>query len=150
MTTTDDATTLVREITIHAPAARIFAALTEPEQLVQWWGDDTMYHVRAMERDLRVGGRWQTTGEMADGTPFTVEGIYRVIEPPRLLEYTWHPNWVQRAGLPDTVVRVELQERAGGTLVRVTHSGFTELADKQSHDLGWARVLEWLHKYIAP
>jgi len=85
MTTTDSSTTIVREITIDAPAAKIFAALTDPDQLVQWWGDDEIYRCTNMERDLRVGGKWRTTGRDAQGKSFAVEGLYRVIDPPRVL-----------------------------------------------------------------
>ncbi len=38
MNTTQTADTIVEEITIAAPAERIFAALTTPGELVTWWG----------------------------------------------------------------------------------------------------------------
>jgi glutathione S-transferase len=148
MTATDTSMTVVREITIKAPAARVFAALTEPDQLTQWWGDEKTYRVTQLKRDLRVGGTWQSTGTSTDGREFIVQGVYRAIDPPRLLEYTWRPSWAPDPTQPDTVVRIDLFERDGGTLVRVTHSGFADAAQRNSHDDGWMRVFGWLRAFV--
>lgn len=137
---------IVKEIKINAPASKIFAALTEPSQLTMWWGQDDMYRCDAMEADLRVGGRWKTTGHGADGKPFTVTGVYREIQPPHALEYTWSYDW---SGVDsETVVRYELKDVDGGTLVRLTHSGFTNHEDLKSHDGGWNVVFGWLATYV--
>ena len=147
MMKTDPSTTIVREITINAPAAKVFAALTEPEQLVQWWGDESTYRLEKMECDLRVGGTWRTTGRMVDGNAFAVEGAYRTIEPPRVLEYSWRYDWGP-ADQPETIVRFDLEEHDGATRVRVTHSGFVDPESKANHDRGWVTVLGWLHDYL--
>jgi uncharacterized protein YndB with AHSA1/START domain len=147
MTVADSATTLVCEIDIKAPVAKIFAAMTDPDQLVKWWGNDEDYRCDTMERDLRVGGTWRTTGPTPTSGAFVVEGTYRTIEPPHLLEYTWNPSW----GTPhdaETLVRIELDERDGVTHVRLTHSGFSSLESKAGHEQGWTRVLGWLRDYI--
>jgi uncharacterized protein YndB with AHSA1/START domain len=147
MTVADSSTTLVREITINAAAAKVFAALTDPDQLPKWWGDDETYHCTHMERDLRVGGTWKTTGIGKDGAEFTVEGRYLSIDAPRLREYSWLPSF----GTPrdaETVVRFELTERDGATQLRLTHSGFSSSESRDQHDMGWAQVLGWLAAYL--
>jgi uncharacterized protein YndB with AHSA1/START domain len=145
MNVADDATQIVKEITIDAPAETIFAALTEPDQLTQWWGEEGLYHVTHMETDLRVGGTWRSTGKSASGATFVVEGEYRAIDRPRLLEYTWRHDW---DGAPEeTLVRYELTERDGSTLLRVCHSGFTNITSRNNHNEGWNRVLGWLKNF---
>jgi uncharacterized protein YndB with AHSA1/START domain len=148
MTVTNPETTIATEITIDAPPAKIFAALTEPDQLPQWWGEEGSYHVESMERDLRVGGRWRSSGKGPDGQSFSVEGVYRTIDPPHVLEYTWNYDWDPNAA--ETLVRFDLLDRAGGTLVRVTHSGFVDPKARDNHREGWPRVLGWLASYVAP
>jgi uncharacterized protein YndB with AHSA1/START domain len=148
MTQTDTATTIVREIAIKAPATKVFAALTDPDQLVQWWGDAETYQCTKMERDLRVGGTWQTTGVGSDGEAFSVGGVYRAIDPPHAVEFTWMHQWGAMASPSETVVRYELTEHDGVTTLRVTHSGFTDLQERDGHNAGWARVLAWLQGYL--
>jgi uncharacterized protein YndB with AHSA1/START domain len=147
MNVTDSTTQLVKEITIDAPAERVFAALTEPAQLTQWWGDDGSYHTEHMTADVRVGGKWRTTGTTSKGEAFAVEGEYRVIERPHLLEYTWKHDWGERREQPTTTVRFELTERNGQTHLRLTHSGFTDVTSRDDHNTGWGTVLGWLKRF---
>jgi uncharacterized protein YndB with AHSA1/START domain len=48
--------------------------------------------------------------------------VYRMIERPRVLAFTWLPSWDEEA--TETLVRFDLDERDGVTRVRLTHSGF--------------------------
>ena len=149
MASTDTSSTIVESISINAPIAAVFAALTEPEQLVAWWGSDDSYHVTKMHSDLRPGGDWESTGTGSGGAPFSVSGVYRVVEPPRALEYTWRYDWsTSNEGDNETIVRYDLSERDGVTELKVTHWGFGTAADRDDHAKGWKTVLGWLNAYV--
>ena len=45
--------TIVQEITINAPASRVFEALTNPEQRKAWWGSAGRFQTTHMDSDLR-------------------------------------------------------------------------------------------------
>lgn len=134
--------TIIEEITIAAPAERVFDALAETEQRRQWWGGER-FRLTSMENDLRVGGRWAMRFR-AYGRKSGMEGVYRVIERPRLLEFTWRPDWYENAS--ESVVRFELREEDGVTQVRLTHSGLETEADRANHR-GWGEILAWLRGY---
>jgi uncharacterized protein YndB with AHSA1/START domain len=136
---------IVTEITIRASAERIFEALTDPQQRVKWWGAEGSYRATDMESDLRPGGKWSTRG-IGFGKPFRVHGEYRLIEPPRVLAFTWIPDWQQNA--TESLVRFDLDERDGVTTVRLTHSGLTP-DGRQAHQ-GWPRMLGWLKAFVEP
>jgi len=137
--------TIVAEINIKASPARIFRAITDPSELPLWWGEAGMYRCTRMERDLRVGGKYKTSGIGSDGKPFSVSGEYREVDPPHVLAYTWNYDWDKDA--PATLVRFELIEHGDETLVRATHSGFTAEVPRADHGKGWVRVLGWLRGY---
>jgi uncharacterized protein YndB with AHSA1/START domain len=61
-----------------------------------------------MESDLRPGGAWLMRGIGMEDKPFTLRGEYRSVERPRLLEFTWLPDWQE----PQTLVRFDLEEKA--------------------------------------
>lgn len=131
---------IVSEITIQAAPDRIFDALTVPEQRLAWWGGGgAMFKTEAMDSDLRVGGKWEMRG-LTGERPFTISGEYREIDRPRALAFTWSPSWSPEAA--GSLVRFELIERDGTTLVRITHSGLTAGAAK-AHS-GWMNILGWL------
>lgn len=134
-------------IDIKAPVDKVFAALTDPDQLPKWWGQDGMYHTTSMTRDLRPGGAWETVGTGADGSTFSVGGTYTTVEPPHRLGFTWKPTWESF----ETRVEYSLSAIDGGTRLTVRHSGFGEhAASCENHGKGWERVLGWLDAWAAP
>ncbi len=136
---------IVKEIVIQAPAERVFEALTDPRQRVKWWGSEGRFQATHMESDLRPGGAWLMRGTGMGGKPFTVRGEYRCVERPRLLEFTWLPDWQEQA--PATVVCFDLDENGGATTVRLTHSGFASEAAREQYQ-GWPWLLGSLRTYL--
>ena len=145
MNSTSPSDTIVQEIAIKGPAERIFEALTNPGERMKWWGAEGRFQVTQVESDLRPGGKWTMGGIGMGGKPFKVAGEYREIERPRLLVFTWLPDWYENA--TETVVRWDLEEKDGVTTVRLTHSGLTNESSRTSHR-GWPQILGWLQAYI--
>lgn len=135
--------TIVQEIVIKAPAARVFEAMTDPAQRVKWWGQER-FQATQMESDLRTGGAWLMRGTTYGAKPFTVRGEYRAVDRPRLLEFTWLPDWQEDAEVSQ--VRIDLDEKDGATIVRLTHSGLTQRGI-ESHR-GWPQILTWLQACV--
>lgn len=138
---------IVQEIVIQAPAARIFAALTSPAELLKWWAAEGKFKATHVELDLRPGGKWRMRVESCRGPETystTVFGEYRVIEPPRLLTFTWIRD---EQDSPETLVSWELEEVGGGTRVRVTHSGLTS-EGLRARNSGWPLIQCLLQAYL--
>ena len=113
--------TVLAEVYIAAPPERVFQAITDPRQMLQWWGEKGMYRCTHFETDVRVNGRWLSVGESANGENFQVSGEYLEVDPLGVLVYTWIASWT---GALKTTVRWELEPHKGGTDVRICHSGF--------------------------
>lgn len=129
------------EIVIKASAERVFDALADPEQRPKWWGMKGRFETKHMESDLRPGGRWLMSGIGMGGKPFTISGVYRIVERPRVLAFTWLPSWDEET--TETLVHFELDEHDGVTTVRLTHSGFASASARTRHQ-GWPQILTWL------
>ena len=156
---TPDQDTITAEIFIAASPERVFQALTDPDQMPRWWGQQVVYHITEWKGDLRPGGKWSSVGAGADGTSFRVDGEYLEVDPPRLLVHTWNASWT---GKLKTVVRWELEPRdvhglqpsgprrmGTGTVVRLRHEGFGGDAKAVSgHSQGWLRVLGWMQSFL--
>jgi uncharacterized protein YndB with AHSA1/START domain len=135
-------------VEIEVPPERVFRALTNPDELVHWWGSPDTYQVTASTMDLRIGGQWSTTGRGADGAPFMVSGEFLEIVPPHRLVQTWKPAW---DGGHTTTIRYQLDPIATGTRVTVRHEGFGERRDScAGHAQGWEQVLGWLGRHFVP
>jgi len=149
---TPDQDAVVSEIHVAAPPERVFEALIDPKQVMSWWtSDDCQIQNFAMDR--KTGGRWiydtkQTALNLNGISKFHCEGEVLEYDPPRCLAYSWIANWHDDKSRR-TVVRWELTPSAGGTQVKVTHSGLThEPAACKDYSNGWPGVLSGLKAFI--
>ncbi|MGH9639288.1 MAG: SRPBCC family protein [Bryobacteraceae bacterium] len=142
---TPDQDAVVAEIEIAAPPERVFQALIDPAQVVKWWGQQGVYRCTKFEADLRVGGKWRSTGIDGRGRDFEILGTYLEVAPPLLLATTWVATWT---GDVQTTVRWELQPVAKGTLVRIRHSGLAAHPQLAQSYRGWPRMLGWIQSLV--
>lgn len=134
-------------VDIAVPPERVFQALTDPAELVGWWGSPETYRAHHWESELRVGGKWRVEGRGADGTPYSVSGQFLEIDPPRKLVHTWQHDW--DAAHPETKVTFTLEDTPSGTRLTLRHEGFAARAQAcASHARGWERVLVWLDAHL--
>src|SRR3974390_2208426 len=125
---TPDQDTVVAEIEIAAPPERVFKALTDEGQLMQWFRSPEC-PPKFWKMEPRVGGRYHyhtAKGSIVvnDVSEFDCQGEVLEIVPPRLLVYTWVANWHNDKQLK-TVVRWDLTPAGKSTHVKVTHSNLT-------------------------
>jgi uncharacterized protein YndB with AHSA1/START domain len=124
-----------------APRTRVFAALTDPDQVAQWFGPEHYDAPREQVRiDLRVGGRFALTMVARDGGREHAIG-YDIVElaAPELIVLRSDP--MPEAGMPEpTVVRIELHDH--GAKTRMTLSDGPYPASGGGHaEAGWHGAL---------
>jgi len=71
----------------HAPAELVYAAMTRPEHVRQWWGAG-FGEVTVCEIDLRVGGHWHFAQTTPDGREVSFSGEYLELDPPGHMVHT--------------------------------------------------------------
>jgi len=136
---------ITMDIEIAASAEVVFRALTDPQQLVAWFGGSKHW-----ELDLRIGGKWLATGyDESCGGDWEMQGEVIELDPPRFLAYTWRTNVEHDLGL-QTEVRYELERTDKGTRLRLIHKGFGDNREAfEAYRGGWAIELELLRAYVA-
>ena len=153
---------VVCETDIAAPPERVFAALTDPQQLLLWWGKEPSAELSVFEMDARPGGRWHFRWKPVAGVDhgavgeqlrrncmeqFEAHGKILEYVPPRLLVWSWIANWHEHPTAP-TLVRWELSRTATGTHVRVTHSQLAKVPIAcRDYKQGWVGVLHLLRSF---
>jgi len=151
-TITPNQDAVVTAIQIAAPPQRVFQALTDAAQLTRWFTNPSC-PIHLWEMDARPAGRYHYTTEKGTAvvnnlSEFECHGEILEFDPPRLLVYTWIANWHQDK-TRTTIVRWELTPQAGGTLVKVTHSGLAhESVARKDYSGGWVGVLDSLKKFV--
>lgn len=122
--------TVRREIQIAAPRANVFAFLTDPDKILRWMGTEATV-------EPQVDGLYlvNVTGENI------AEGRFTEVVPVHHLAYSF--GWRHRTDVPpeSTKIEIDLLERNGGTLLRMTHTGLPNAETCAAHEEGWAHYL---------
>ena len=124
---------LVVQREVAAPAATVFAFLTDPEKILRWVGTEATLEPRPGGLYLlNVGGKHMARGEFTEVIP-----VHR-------LAYSF--GWEGREKVPpgSSLIEIDLIDQNGGTLVRLTHSGLPDAEECASHREGWTHYLERL------
>jgi uncharacterized protein YndB with AHSA1/START domain len=129
---------------INATREKLFAAWTQPELLVRWWGPQGVGCPTA-EIDLRVGGSYRIANQFPDGTVVWIAGVFEVIEPPNRLIYTWK---LESQNGPLERVTVCFEAQGTTTEVVVTHERIPDETIRTSHERGWFGCLDSLVRYL--
>jgi uncharacterized protein YndB with AHSA1/START domain len=129
---TDDA--IIREVVYRHPIERVWAALTDPIALGRWFMDSDFAP--------RLGHRFTFRAAPQPGWSGIVHCEVTAVEPPRRLAYTWDsdPPFV-------TLVTFTLTPVAGGTRLRLEHTGFAAGGEqgqwlREALGSGWVRMLD--------
>lgn len=142
---------VINEIEIAAPPERVFQALIEREQALQW-GKGEAFQITLWEMDARPGGKWKFISEERKGSNagkgIEHHGEITEFDPPRALEYSWFASWHSNPS-HRTLVRWDLTATKTGTHLKVTHSNLAALSGAaQGYSGGWTGLLQQIKNFV--
>jgi uncharacterized protein YndB with AHSA1/START domain len=77
---------LVISRVIHFPRQRVWEAMTDPRQVVQWWGPRG-FTTTIDKMDFKIGGTWRYVMRGPDGTEYANKSVFTEIEEPERIVY---------------------------------------------------------------
>jgi uncharacterized protein YndB with AHSA1/START domain len=111
---------------IKAPRERVFDTWTSPDEILEWFGPEGTCQPLSAQVDLRVGGEYRIRAiSQACGGPTEVSGVYREVQRPSRLVYTW--QWSDPPlNFGETLVTVDFVDLNGATEVRLPSGRVSE------------------------
>lgn len=151
MATTSDR--IEKQVFLKAPRSRVWKALTNPKEFGAWFGVD-------LSGEFKIGQTLRGPITHKGYTHLTWEGTVERLEPETHFAYRWHPHAilpekVNYASEPTTLVTFELEEQKGGTLLRVTESGFDQIPIARRAEAyrgntgGWEQQMKNIEEHLA-
>ena len=133
-----------RSIWIAAPRERVWRAISDPEQIQEWFSPGTRWSGTGLE----VGGRLFVLNPETGAEMYTQ--VIEALEPPYRLVTRSMPE------PPDTVhvTTWQLEEENGGTRLMLTHSGYelepveARANNMEQNAFGFGMMLENMAAYI--
>jgi uncharacterized protein YndB with AHSA1/START domain len=141
-----------KHIDLKAPVSRVWRALTDHGEFGQWF--------RVKLEGPFVPGQTARGQVMHPGYEHVVwEAVVQKMEPERLFSFTWRPYAVDPktdySKETPTLVEFRLEKVAGGTLLRLTESGFGKIPAHRRiealrmNDGGWTEQMKNIERHVA-
>jgi uncharacterized protein YndB with AHSA1/START domain len=130
---------------LKASPEAVYAAWTDPEKIVKWFGPDAG-PVEHAALDVRVGGRYTVIFRTEDGEQHHVTGIYREVVPNEKLVFTW--AW-RSTPERESLVTILIKPEGAGSLLTLQHEKFFDEKARDDHRRGWSGCLDKLERYFA-
>jgi uncharacterized protein YndB with AHSA1/START domain len=141
-----------KQVLIKAPRKRVWRALTDTGEFGEWFRVNISGHFapgKAISGPVLHPGYEHLTWSV------TVEKM----EPERLFSWRWHPHGIDPgkdySHEPTTLVAFELEEVPGGTLLKVTESGFDKIPLERREQAfrgnseGWSIQAGNIERYVS-
>lgn len=132
-----------KSITIHAPVAKVWEALTRPEMIKQY-----MFGTEAIS-DWKVGSSITYKG-MWEGKSYEDKGKILQLIPERFFQSTY---WSSMGGFEDkpenyATVTYELEAKDNSALLTVSQDNISSEKDRKQSERNWGMVLETIKKLL--
>lgn len=127
-----------------AAPERLFDAFLSPA-FGQWLGTRDVTCL-SCEVDPRIGGQWAMRHRAADGQELAHHGIYKEINRPSRLSFTWTGGC---GGAHITLVTITFKAKGAGTEMTLVHEGFPSSQDCDRHNGGWSDSFDRLAAWLA-
>lgn len=133
----DKSLSITKTIQINASPARVWQALTDPEQIKEYmFGTQTL-------TDWKVGEPIVWQGEW-EGTTYKDQGTLLAFEPNKRMQYSyWSSFWGELPPVEDhTIITTTLEGSGNETQLTLHQLGFRDQASYEREQDGWYAVLE--------
>jgi len=95
--------------------------------------------------DVQVNGSFSVTFVNSDGTEFKAQGIYKEIDEPNRLVFTW--SWANQPEV-DELISLEFSPVDDGTLMSFEQSNIDPKTTLHNYEEGWRSTFQKLEKAL--
>lgn len=148
-TTTDR---IEKQVTLDAPRARVWRALTDVSQFNAWFGV-------SLTEPFAPGAEVRGRINIRNYEHVTMTIWIEKMEPERFFSFRWHPyaieSGVDYSAEPTTLVTFTLEDADSGTRLTIVESGFDAIpasrrtAAFSMNEKGWAGQIENIKRFLS-
>lgn len=137
---------------LPASALRVFQMISQPENMVRWWGHDDMT-IPEHNLDFSGPGAWYAVMKSPDGTMRKVSGEVTEVDPPRYVAFTWAwhdggPGGPREANESHVIIEIDEVDDDQAKLV-LRHFDLATDTARAGHTRGWLSIFDKLEKGLA-
>jgi uncharacterized protein YndB with AHSA1/START domain len=129
---------------LAAAPTKVFAAFSEASLVSRWLTPSPDVALTVLQFEFHIGGSYRFAYHVPDGATMFVNGVYRVIEPPSTIVFSWNiepPD--EHAGIRSEVT-ITLTPDGSGTRLLIRHEQLTQAGAARRHTEGWRGAIDQL------
>ena len=133
---------------LAARPERLFEAFADAALVSRWLKPAPEVGLTVLALDFRVGGAYRFAYAVPGGQTMIVGGVYRAIDPPTKIVFTWDiepPD--EHAGLRSEVT-VTIVPAGDGSELCIRHAELTQRGAAPRHAQGWEGALDRLDALV--
>lgn len=129
------------------PPERLFDAVTQQADLVQWWGHDGM-DLPEQALDFSRTGPWFAVMQTDAGQRMKMSGQVTHVDPPHSVGFTWawHDEADRRGA--ESHVSFEISAHGPGARLTLKHVDLPDDEAAERHNRGWSSTLKRLTAHL--
>jgi uncharacterized protein YndB with AHSA1/START domain len=129
---------------LAAAPTRVFSAFAQASLVSRWLTPSPDVGLTVLQFDFHIGGAYRFAYHVPGGATMFVNGVYRVIDPPSKIVFSWNiepPD--EHAGVRSEVT-ITLAPAGSGTELLIRHAQLTQVGAAERHAEGWRGAIDQL------
>lgn len=128
----------------EASPEQVFDAWLSREAWQAWLGPEGV-RCEVTLHEPRVGGAFRLQMRMPDGNRIGVAGVFRLIDRPRALQFTWG---AEGDASRQSTITLNLVDLGGKTELKLRQQGAGNAGSRDAHADGWRRAFDKLDLFL--
>ncbi|HMV96741.1 MAG TPA: SRPBCC domain-containing protein, partial [Anaerolineales bacterium] len=127
------------------PPVNVWQAWTDSSIVKLWFGSDPNGEVLDAKLDVQVNGSFSVAFANSDGTEFTAQGMYKEVNEPNRLVFTW--GWANQPEVHE-LISLEFSPDGAGTLMTFEQSKVDPSTSMHNYEEGWRSTFQKLERAL--
>ncbi|MBN8677611.1 MAG: SRPBCC domain-containing protein [Chitinophagales bacterium] len=129
--------------TIHAPVSKVWAGLTQPELVKQYFFGTNLVTTWQPGSPIFFRGEWE-------GKPYEDKGTVLQFEPEKMLRYDYFSSWSDLEDRPEhyQIITYRVKAKGNSTVLSLVQQNIDTLEKKVHSVQNWGMLLDALKKMM--